>query len=102
MNIRDRLPVAIEKRRSETGIGYRGLALALGLEASAAATLNRIVLGAPVSMDAQRDIARRMGLLRPRRRLHRVVMTTEEMAAWHALPKARRLPVLLAAGKDSQ
>lgn len=81
----------IAARMARDNLSYRALAHALGMDASAAATLNRIVRGQRVSADARRDIARRLGMVRPPRRLIRRVMSPAEAAAWDALPRAERL-----------
>lgn len=86
----------IDERMARDHLSFRALALALGMEVSAAATLNRIVRGQRVSADARRDIARRLGIVAPPRKLIRRVMSPAEAAAWDALPSAERLRRLTA------
>lgn len=84
----------INERMARDNLSYRALAVALGLPVSAAATLNRIVRGESVSADARLEVARALGLVRPARKLIRVVMSPAEYAAWQQCPKAERIPRL--------
>lgn len=98
----DSLPVAIENARHSAG-NYRALAAALGLGPNGYATLQRIVTGKPVSRAAQVRVARALGVLPPPKKLHRVVMTPEQLAAWRACPaheRAARLATPLTARQE--
>lgn len=95
------LAATIAKRMARDNLSFRALALALGMDVSAAATLNRIVRGERVSADARRDIARRLGMVRPARKLIRVVMTPAEYTAWRQCPKAERTARLRGASTTS-
>ena len=81
----------INERMARDHLSFRGLAVALGLPVSAAATLNRIVRGESASADARLEVARALGLVRPPRKLIRRTMSPAEAHAWDALPRAERL-----------
>ena len=85
------LAATIAKRMARDNITLGAIALALGMDVIAAATLNRIVRGESASADARLEVARALGLVRPPRKLIRRTMSPAEAHAWDALPRAERL-----------
>lgn len=84
------LAAALADKYKETG-SFRKLAAALGMEPNRTAPLlSKVLRGEPVSDATARRIGRALGILPPPRKYHRVVMSDEEYAAWHACPKEER------------
>lgn len=97
----DALAMALAAKYAETG-SYRKLAAALSLEPRRwAPLLCKALRGEPVSASTERRIARALGLAKPPRRLHRVVMGEAEFAAWRSLSKEERLRRLTNTGANN-
>ena len=72
------------------GRSLRQLCADYGLPPSDAAHLSRMLTGGQVAGETERRIRRALGLLPPPRRLHRVVMSDEQFAAWQGMTQQER------------
>jgi hypothetical protein len=47
------------------------------------AIISKVLAGKPISRATERKLKRALGLLQPPRKLHRIVVTPEQLQAWH-------------------
>ena len=81
----------IALHNAREGRSLRDFAEALGLPPdSGAALLSKILAGKPVAPDTERRIGRALGIVKPPRRLHRVVMSDEQFRAWQGMTTQER------------
>ena len=78
------------KRLETEKCSQRELVRRLGQPPAFQALLSKMIRGEDVSVAALRRILRALGFLPQPRRLHRVVMTPAQFAAWHALSPQER------------